>query len=100
MRKAFSQTEKQQLVETVNSGKSICSAAKVFAKTMNRSEGAVMAKMYELKKKLGLAPIRNKKVRTTRVVTAQPVQKAAEIITINFKPSRTEVHNDHVRLYF
>jgi hypothetical protein len=100
MRKTFSTTERQQLIETVNSGKPIVAAAKVFAKTMNRSEGTLMTKMYELKKKLGLAPIRNKKVRTPRVVTAQPsVQKPADIV-MNFKPSRTEVHNDHVRLYF
>ena len=103
MRKTFSTTERQQLIETVNSGKSISGAAKEFAKTMNRTEGALMAKMYELKKKLGLAPLRNKKVRTPRVVTTQPavaVQKPAEIVTMNFKPSRTEVHSDHVRLYF
>ena len=101
MRKAFSTTERQQLIETVNSGKSITAAAKGFAISMNRSEGSLVAKMYELKKKLGLAPIRNKKVRTPRaVVTTQPaVQKPADIV-MNFKPSRTEVHNDHVRLYF
>lgn len=101
MRKAFSTTERQQLIETVNSGKSISSAAKEFAKSMNRSEGTLMTKMYELKKKLGLAPVRNKKVRKPRVVTTAPaVQKPADIVTMNFKPSRTEVHNDHVRLYF
>lgn len=103
MRKVFSQTERQQLIETVNSGKSISSAAKEFAKTMNRSEGTLVTKMYELKKKLGLSPVRNKKVRKPRVVTTPTVvavQKPAEVITMNFKPSRTEVHNDHVRLYF
>jgi len=102
MRKTFSTTERQQLIETVNSGKSISSAAKEFAKTMNRSEGTLMTKMYELKKKLGLAPVRNKKVRKPRVVTTPTVavQKPADIVTMNFKPSRTEVHSDHVRLYF
>jgi phage shock protein A len=103
MRKAFSTTEKQQLIETVNSGKSISGAAKEFAKTMNRSEGTLMTKMYELKKKLGLAPVRNKKAKARKVVTTPTVvavQKPADIVTMNFKPSRTEVHNDHVRLYF
>lgn len=103
MRKTFSQIERQQLIETVNSGKSITTAAKGFAISMNRSEGSLVAKMYELKKKLGLAPIRNKKVKAPRaVVTTQPAvaQKPADIVTMNFKPSRTEVHNDHVRLYF
>jgi len=68
MRKVFSPTEKQQLVETVNSGKSIIAAAKGFAISMNRSEGSLVAKMYDLKKKLGLAPVRNRKVKTRKVV--------------------------------
>lgn len=103
MRKSFSTTERQQLIETVNSGKSITAAAKGFAISMNRSEGSLVAKMYELKKKLGLAPIRNKKAKARKVVTTPPkvaVQKPVDIVTMNFKPSRTEVHNDHVRLYF
>lgn len=101
MRKPFSTAERQQLIESVNSGAKICKAAKSIAKSMNRSEGSVVTKMYELKRKLGLAPKRNKKVKTPRAVVAQqPVAKNPAEIAMNFKPSRTEIHSDHVRLYF
>ena len=104
MRKPFSTEEKQQMIESINSGATILKSAKTLAKAMNRPEGSVITKMYDLKRIMGLAPKRVKRVRrrTRRVVTTAtaPVQQPAQVFTMNFQPSRTEVHKDHVRLYF
>ena len=61
MRKPFSEQEKQILIETVNSGKSIRKTSLAIAKSMGRSEMSVRQTMYTIRKKLGLAPERKKR---------------------------------------
>lgn len=101
MRKPFSKQEKQVLIETVNSGKSIRKTAPSIAKTMGRSTMSVSHKMYILRRELGLAPDRKKRtIKTRRNVPAETAVAPQPTFSFNFNPSRTEVHKDHVRLYF
>lgn len=97
----FTQNEKKLLIEAVNSGKSLKRQAPELAKKLNRSEFSVLYKLYALRKQLGLAPQRKK-----RTYVRKPVQQVVkpqqpqQSFTLNFNPSKTEVHSDHVRLYF
>lgn len=101
MRKPFSKQEKQILIETVNSGKSIRKTSPAIAKSMGRSEMSVSHKMYMIRKDLGLAPERKKRVTKTRKEAEVNTQAiTANGFSFNFNPSRTEIHKDHVRLYF
>ena len=101
MRKPFSKQEKQILIEAVNSGKSIRKTSPSIAKSMGRSEMSVAHKMYSIRKDLGLAPDRKKRViKVRREAKVQTQPSTANSFSFNFSPSRTEVHKDHVRLYF
>lgn len=103
MRKPFTKQERQMMIDVVNSGKSIRSHAPSLAKAMDRSVIAVSCKMYSLRRDLGLAPQRKKraiKVRTVKQTTVVPAEKPEAKFLFNFNPTRTEVHQDHVRLYF
>ena len=97
----FTQEEKKVLIEVVNSGKSFRKQAPELAKRLNRSQLSVLNKLYYLRKKLGLSPERKK-----RTYVRKPVQQVVkpqqpqQSFTLNFNPSKTEVHTDHVRLYF
>ena len=97
----FTQEEKKVLIDVVNSGKSLRRQAPELAKRLNRSQLSVLNKLYYLRKKLGLAPERKK-----RTYVRKPVQQVVkpqqpqQSFTLNFNPSKTEVHTDHVRLYF
>jgi hypothetical protein len=94
----FTQEEKKTLIEVVNSGKSFRKQAPELAKRLNRSQLSVLNKLYYLRKKLGLAPDRKKRTYIRKPV--QPQQQQKQSFTLNFNPSKTEVHVDHVRLYF
>lgn len=100
MRRPFSKQEKQILVDTVNSGKSIRKTSPSIAKSMGRSTMSVASKMYILRRDLGLAPDRKKRVNKVVRKEAQVNTPPSASFSFNFKPSRTEVHQDHVRLYF
>lgn len=100
MRKPFSKQEKQILIEAVNSGKSIRRTSPSIAKSMGRSAMSVAHKMYSIRKDLGLAPERKKRVIKARKEAKVQTQPTANSFSFNFSPSRTEVHKDHVRLYF
>jgi hypothetical protein len=101
MRKPFSKQEKQILIDVVNSGKSIRKTSPAIAKSMGRSTMSVASKMYVIRKDLGLAPERKKRIVKARREAEVSTQTAtANDFSFNFKPSRTEIHRDHVRLYF
>lgn len=102
MRKPFTKQEKQMMIEVVNANKSIRTHAPSLAKAMGRSKISVEHKMYSIKRELGLAPERKKRaVKTRNVVPAEAaVAQTQPTFSFNFNPTRTEVHKDHVRLYF
>jgi hypothetical protein len=99
MRKPFTKQEKQMMIEVVNTNKSIRTHAPSLAKAMGRSKVSVEHKMYSIKRELGLAPDRKKRVVKTRK-PAEVVTQQQPAFSFNFKPTRTEVHQDHIRLYF
>jgi len=98
MRKPFTKQEKKMMIDVVNSGKSIRTHAPSLAKAMERSVPTVTSKMYSIRKELGLAPERKK--RTVRKVAEVIAPQQQPFFSFNFNPTRTEVHKDHVRLYF
>lgn len=94
----FTQEEKKVLIEVLNSGKSFRKQAPELAKRLNRTQLSVLNKLYYLRKRLGLSPDRKK--RTYIPKTVQQPKPQQQQFTLNFNPSKTEVHKDHVRLYF
>lgn len=96
----FTQEEKKTLIEVVNSGKSFRKQAPELAKKLNRSELSVLNKLYYLRNMLGLAPERKKRTYIPKPVQQAKPQQQQQSFTLNFNPSKTEVHKDHVRLYF
>lgn len=70
---------------------------------MERPLSSVTFKMYALRRSLGLAPERKKRTvkprRVAEIITPQQPQQQPSF-SFNFNPTRTEVHKDHVRLYF
>ena len=95
----FTQEEQKIIIDVVNSGKSIRKQAPAIAKMLNRTEMSVLNKMYYIKNKLGLS---NKRKRAYVPKTQAPKEavKPQQNFGLNFTPSRTEIHKDHVRLYF
>lgn len=91
-RKNYTQTE-LQLIETASQSRGTAKRiARRVAKELKRSEIGVYIQVRKFRKM-------NKP--TTVATPAQPIVKATKKeFVLNFTPKKTEVFQDHVRLYF
>jgi hypothetical protein len=101
-RKNYTQTE-LQFIETASQSRGTAKRiARRVAKELKRSEIGVYIQVMKYRK---LQKAANGTTTTTAVapIVAQPAKpavKATKDFVLNFTPKKTEVFQDHVRLYF
>jgi hypothetical protein len=97
-RKNYTQTE-LQFIETASQSRGTAKRiARRVAKELKRSEIGVYIQVMKYRRMQ-----KNATVTTTAPIVAQPAKpavKATKDFVLNFTPKKTEVFQDHVRLYF
>ena len=97
-RKNYTQTE-LQFIETASQSRGTAKRiARRVAKELKRSEIGVYIQVMKYRRMQ-----KNATVTTTASIVAQPAKPAVKTtkdFVLNFTPKKTEVFQDHVRLYF
>lgn len=92
-RKNYTQTE-LQIIETAAQSRGVGrKIARRVAKELKRSELGVYLQLMKYRKL-------NKSTASTSITPATPAVKKTKDFVLNFTPKKTEVFQDHVRLYF
>jgi hypothetical protein len=97
-RKNYTQTE-LQFIETASQSRGTAKRiARRVAKELKRSEIGVYIQVMKYRK---LQKVANGTTTTAVApIVTQPVVKTKKEFVLNFTPKKTEVFQDHVRLYF
>lgn len=94
----YSEEQIQTIQSELKAGTKATQIARKYSKEWKRNAGSLLVKIYTIKKEVGLCKTSSKERKPANVNNKGVVLPSGFVF--DFKPSRAEMHSDHVRLYF